>query len=212
MMVLWRDYYFHHICITRTDGLVSTNGVDLFTTPITMSDEQRVPEWRDIGEGKYQVCDDGRVMRVKTGKILKPGVDGGGYRRMCLRVNGKSKMASVHRLVALAFIPNPDDKYAVDHIDRDKLNNHVANLRWATRSENNINTAARSNTGFKHICRILNRHGKPAFRVHIDRGGKRVVQKRFPIKDRDESEVLAEAVAYRNNIYKEMGLTIDDAT
>jgi hypothetical protein len=178
-----------------------------------MSGEQ---EWRDIEGyggiyvGVYQVSNDGCVRRVKTGRILKPGPSGNGYLTVHLYADGKPKTCKVHRLVAEAFVPNPDNKPDVDHVDRNKLNNHVSNLRWATGAENNINTAGRTNTGKKHICRTLNHRGKPEFHVAIRRGRKRVVSKWFPIKDRDEAEVLAEADAYRREKYSELGILAID--
>ena len=179
-----------------------------------MSGEQ---QWRDIEGwggmyvGVYQVSNDGLVKsmaRVKTGRILKPAANSAGYRSVGLYVNGKLNTRTVHQLVAQAFIPNPENKYAVDHIDRNKLNNHVTNLRWATRSENAINTAGKTNTGIKHISRAPHR-GYPAFRVQIQRGGKRVVNKQFPISGRAEADVLAEAVAYHNERCSELGIQID---
>jgi hypothetical protein len=174
-------------------------------------------EWRDvcgwggIYVGLYQVSNDGLVkstVRVKTGRILKPGLNRG-YLNVGLSVDGKLVTRKVHQLVAQAFIPNPDNKGEIDHIDRDKQNNHVTNLRWATRSENCTNTAGRSNTGLKHISRTLS-NGYPAFHVQITRGHKLVVSKRFYIGDRDEADVMAEAVAYRNDKYAELGIQIDD--
>jgi hypothetical protein len=183
-----------------------------------MSGEQ---EWRDvcgyggIYVGLYQISNDGCVRRVKggqgakAGRVLKPGPNSCGYRTVDLYADGNRSKHTVHRLVAEAFIPNPDDKCQVDHINRDKLNNHVSNLRWATQSENNINVAGRSNTGKKHICRTLYR-GKPVFRVAIKRDGKIVVQKRFYINDTDEGDALAEADAYRREKYAELGIEVDD--
>ena len=94
--------------------------------------------WRPIaGYENYQVSNFGRVKSFYNGKvkILKPALLGG-YLRIDLRKNGKRKMIFVHNLVAKAFIPNPNNKPQVNHIDGCKLNNYVGNLEWATQSEN----------------------------------------------------------------------------
>lgn len=94
--------------------------------------------WKDIGgyEGLYQVSNLGRVNRVATGRVLKGGKDGGGYLNVDLCKNGKRKTHTIHRLLAQAFIPNPENKSDVNHIDEDKTNNNVNNLEWSTRKEN----------------------------------------------------------------------------
>lgn len=67
---------------------------------------------------------------------MKPWVNGEGYYSVTLKNRaGKRKTFKVHRLVAQAFIPNPDDKATVHHIDKDKLNNKVSNLEWRTHKE-----------------------------------------------------------------------------
>ncbi len=126
---------------------------------------------------------------------------------MTLSVDGKPNGRTVHRMVARAFIPNPENNDEVDHIDRNRVHNHVLNLRWVTHSENNINKAGRSNTGIKHISRV---HSRGVFQVSLYRGGKDLFRKCFLIKDRDEAEVLAEALAYRNEKYEEHGIQVDD--
>lgn len=69
-------------------------------------------------------------------RILKPWLRKGYGRIEIHTIEGKKKTPSVHRLVALAFIPNPDNKPQVNHIDGDKLNNHINNLEWVTNQEN----------------------------------------------------------------------------
>lgn len=89
-------------------------------------------------EHLYKISNLGRVMtlhRKNYQKILSPAI-GKGYLQVCLRNKKLKKTVKIHRLVALAFIPNNDNKEQVDHIDGNKLNNNVENLRWSTAFEN----------------------------------------------------------------------------
>lgn len=92
------------------------------------------------GYPDYLVYEDGRVFSKKRRKMVKSIIKKHGYHQVGLYKDGKPKYYLVHRLVALHYIPNSENKSFVDHIDRNKLNNHVSNLRWVTRSENNQNT------------------------------------------------------------------------
>lgn len=102
--------------------------------------------WRDIPglEGVYQVSSIGNVKRIKTrsgkecDRPLKYWVLHSGYALYTLTYNGKRIRTCAHRLVALAFIPNPDNKPYVNHKDGNKLNNSVENLEWVTASENTV--------------------------------------------------------------------------
>ena len=100
--------------------------------------------WKDIVgyEGLYQISNLGNVKSLnyrRTGKerILNPGNNGCGYLFVILCNNGKRKHFKIHRLVANAFLENPDNKSDVNHKDEDKTNNNVDNLEWMTRQENN---------------------------------------------------------------------------
>jgi len=88
-------------------------------------------------EGLYSVSKEGEVYSERRGIFLKKCLGGGGrYLSVSLRKDGENKMFMVHRLVALAFVENPDGKPEVNHKDGDRKNNAAKNLEWCTRSEN----------------------------------------------------------------------------
>lgn len=94
-------------------------------------------KWLPItGFSNYAVSNDGRVKNTVTDRELKPIRERTGYSHVTLCNGGKHHQTSIHRLVAQEFIPNPDDKPMVNHIDGDKANNRVDNLEWCTPSEN----------------------------------------------------------------------------
>lgn len=94
-------------------------------------------EWKTIqGYEQYEVSNEGQVRNRKTGKILKQWKDKGGYLLVTLFRNGKQKWYLVHRLVAQAFIPNPNNLATVNHIDHNKENNSVSNLEWMSLEDN----------------------------------------------------------------------------
>ena len=97
-------------------------------------------EWRECpvyGE-QYEISNQGRVRKRRTGKILSQQTDNKGYKRVRLSLHDKKASGKVHRLVAIAFIPNPNNKPQVNHKDADKTNNAVSNLEWVTNGENQI--------------------------------------------------------------------------
>lgn len=93
-------------------------------------------EWKYIPGSIYSVSSFGRIRNNKTDHIKKLWKHYKGHLKITLRINGKRKNHFVHRLVAIAFIPNPDNLPLVDHLDEDKSNANVSNLEWVTISEN----------------------------------------------------------------------------
>ena len=83
----------------------------------------------------YVISCNGNIINKRTNRELKPDISTG-YARVTLSDNKFKKKYSIHRLVAMKFIPNPNNKPCVNHIDGDKLNNNFLNLEWVTYSEN----------------------------------------------------------------------------
>lgn len=94
--------------------------------------------WKPIKdfEDKYEISNMGRLKNKTNGHIYKNTNKNGDYFSIILYGKDKRKSTRIHRLVAEAFIPNPENKSQVDHIDLNKQNNRVDNLRWVTQSEN----------------------------------------------------------------------------
>jgi hypothetical protein len=143
-------------------------------------------EWRDVVgyEGYYQVSDRGRVKgleridsrgRLREERVLKPLLHYKGYRTIHLHKDGHCKTVKLHRAVASAFLEDFSDKKQVDHIDGDRSNNMVENLRMATNSENKANMKKISGLSSKYKgvywhkatgkwCAAVKKDGRP---IHI---------------------------------------------
>ena len=130
--------------------------------------------WKPVKgyEGLYEVSNTGKIKSlekfVDSGKchrlfkehLLKYGIDNKGYLRTNLAKCGINKTVKVHRIVAEAFILNPDNKPQVNHIDGDKQNNNVNNLEWVNQSENMKHAyinGLKSNKGSKNPASKLTR-------------------------------------------------------
>ena len=108
-----------------------------------MNDLEIFEQWRTVsGFPNYQVSNVGRVMNIKTGKVLKLKSNiTTGYVSLKLSNQGILHDVYIHRLIAEAFLPVPDDPSirCVDHIDRNRSNNALSNLRWVSHSYNQAN-------------------------------------------------------------------------
>ena len=98
----------------------------------------------------YEVSNFGNVKNIKTGRVLKPGIEGHGYYNVILYKDRISFNKKIHKLVGETFIPNPLNKSCIDHKNNIKLDNNVTNLRWATLQENSMNQKLRSNNTSKY--------------------------------------------------------------
>jgi NUMOD4 motif-containing protein/HNH endonuclease len=94
--------------------------------------------WKDIinYEGLYQISSLGRILIIKTKKIKKLSLTKMGYYGIMLLKDKKSKNFLIHRLIAIHFIPNPNNLPIINHKDYNKLNNNIDNLEWCTYSHN----------------------------------------------------------------------------
>ena len=118
------------------------------------------------GYKNYAVSSFGNVKNTKTGRILK-GRNVCGYLQVVLYEDGLAKKSYlVHRLVACAFIDNPDDKQCVDHKNNDRTNNNISNLRFATTKENSQNRILSSNNTSKVKGVSFNKRANK-WRAHI---------------------------------------------
>lgn len=106
-------------------------------------------EWRPIKgyEEEYAISEDGRVWSFRRKIVLRPEEVYNGYLRVALCVDKEIKHFRIHRLVADAFIPNPENKTQVNHIDGNRKNNRVYNLEWATPKENIQDSIRRQKKG-----------------------------------------------------------------
>lgn len=93
-------------------------------------------EWRRVEETNYEVSNHGRFRRIGQRKLTSGSLNKDGY----IDVSINKRIYRLHRLVAQAFIPNPQGKELVDHIDGNRTNNHVSNLRWVSAQENAENS------------------------------------------------------------------------
>lgn len=138
--------------------------------------------WKDVKdfEGFYQISNKGNIkslerqvtgklgsVRVLPEKLITPTDNGKGYLVVALYKNGKRYFKKIHRLVAEAFIPNPDNKSEVNHIDGNKSNNNYTNLEWSTTKEN---CRHRQDTGLGNIEAATKAKYRPIIKINLTTG------------------------------------------
>ena len=119
-------------------------------------------EWKNVigYEGLYEVSNIGNVRNVRRNTLLKLSKTNYGYIQVYLYKNGIRTGLKVHRLVAQAFIPNPDNLPQINHLDEDKTNNRVDNLEWCSHKYN-VNYGHRTENAID--TRVKNGYADPDF-------------------------------------------------
>lgn len=136
----------------------------------------------------YSISRDGVVMNNETGKIIGFHKETNGY--LQIRFSNPNGIKTLHRLLALAFIPNPENKPCVDHINRDRLDNRLENLRWATILENNQNRSICFNNKLREQYISIHKIGGDTYY----RYGRCINHKRF----KKNFKTLQEAIDFRD--------------
>ena len=142
------------------------------------------------GYENYLIYPDGKVYSKVSKRYLLAQLNKSGYLHIGLYKDNKRKEHKIHRLVGLHYITNPDNKPFLDHINRDKLDNRVENLRWVTRSENgqNVDKRKHNKSGIKNIYYDKTNRGY------------RYEKQINSITHRKRFKTLEEAIEYKKNI------------
>lgn len=109
-----------------------------------------------INYPNYLIYDDGKVWSKKSNKFLKPSPNSGGYLQLVLYTGDGIKHSNkIHKLIGKHYIPNPENKLCIDHINGNITDNRLENLRWVNRQENSQNKKKQSNntTGYKGVSK-----------------------------------------------------------
>lgn len=147
-------------------------------------------DWKIIPNfDNYEINRDGVVRRkYKNGKIKNlTQYLRSGYPSVGLTKQGKTTPIVIHRALGLCFIPNPENKPQIDHINRDRADNRLENLRWATNKENNLNKDFKKETKIYETQENVGKHTYTYFRIQYwDTPTVKKQTKRF--KTREEAE------------------------
>jgi len=165
--------------------------------------------WADIPDyPKYQVSDHGRVWSFNKRKngVMETNPNNCGYAQITLCKDNTKSQRLVHRLVGLAFLGEcPAEGYTIDHIDRNKLNNHYTNLRWASKSDQSSNNNGWGQFPHKHITtgnkKDRNGNLRVLYRIAIN-----IPDKKFSQFCSKKKWTYDQVVERRNEIYASLGI------
>ena len=141
---------------------------------------------KEIFEGKYVIYSDGRIKSIKRNKFLKASVHHTGYTRICIN----KKTYNIHRLVAEAFIPNPNNFTDINHINEIKSDNRIENLEWCTHRYNSIYSLGNEFPG------VFFFKGKYRVRIYINKKNTHI----------GSFNTIEEAIKFRLNFISEHNL------
>lgn len=188
--------------------------------------------WKIIpGFDFYEASDDGQIKSVerrvkhnyggfslRKSRILKQYISDDGYKRLGITMNRKTETTNVHRLVALAFIPNPENKPQVNHINGIKTDNRVVNLEWATVAENvkhayDTGLKTKAKLSETQIAEIVARSKKPITLINVLSGEGRSFE---CINDcasflNVKQSTISQAIRRGNKIFKKYAVKLIDA-
>ena len=160
------------------------------------------------GYDNYLLFANGNILNCDTNKWVNGTKTENGYIRVCLSKNNNQKKFLLHQLIAKAFIPNPENKEFVDHINHQKDDNRIINLRWVNQSENNKNQSLSSlnTSGFRGVC-FEEKYNRWLAQWYDCITGK-PKKKSYPIKKYGAEQALRLAVQSRYDMEQEHNYTL----
>ena len=165
-------------------------------------EENSIEEWRDMvgHENLYKISNLGRIYSKLVKRLVTSSYDAAGYKIRTHKSNGKIFVTKVHRAVALAFLPNPENKPFVNHKNGIKDDNRLCNLDWVTASENQKHDVAMkpSRRGVGHFFAKLDLPDVEYIRLNPDNLNQRELSEKFGVSQPRISEVKS-GKSYKQN-------------